>query len=86
MGSYPECERVAAAKDKSLVLTDFVDWLGEKGIVLAGWRKFGIFEEDQLSPIRQSYEELFADFFNIDLKKVEAEKVAMLAALRNARD
>jgi hypothetical protein len=39
-----------------------------------------------LEPLRTGMEELLAEYFNIDLRKVEREKKAMLEALRKPRD
>lgn len=45
---------------------------------ICGWR------DDALAPIHTSIEKLLAEYFEIDLDKLEREKRAMLAELRKA--
>jgi hypothetical protein len=79
---YPECEKMAAVREKSQVLSDFVDWLQTKGIHLAKWHDRG--GADELFEIHTPYDELFADYFGIDLKAVERERRAMLDSIQLA--
>ncbi len=82
--AMPECERMVALKDKSDLLTDFVDWLGEQPDV----ELCRVVDDDNMRPSRSylpltmTYEKLFARFFEIDLDKVEKEKREALACLR----
>lgn len=77
---YPECEKITEAdkSGKSPLLTDFLDWLDSKGIILA---KYGA--RDDLYPIHTNKEQLLADFFGIDLALVEKERRQILEDLRN---
>lgn len=77
MNEYPECEKMAAIREKSQGIGEFLDWLSERGIILASY-----YEEAGLSPRHTNIEQLLAEYFNIDLNKVEKEKQAMLAELR----
>lgn len=78
---YPECEKLAAVKDKSQIVGEFIDWLRhEKG--------FDICEpdtnndgEEEYYPVTASVEKLLAEFFDIDLDKVEKERRKILADL-----
>lgn len=74
---YPECAKMAAVQDKSQAIGAFLDWLSEKGIVLASY-----YEEAELSPYRTNIEQLLAEYFEIDLDKVDKEKQAMIEELR----
>jgi hypothetical protein len=81
---YPECKKMAAVQEKSQVLSSFVDWLQSKGIHLAKWQKR--YSVDELCEIHVPYEELFADYFGIDLKAVECERRAMLDSIGRLSD
>lgn len=89
----PECEKMRAVKDKGQAIGEFLEWLQGKGVHLAthhehddscltkeGVRVCGICE-GALVPWSYSTERLLAEFFNINLDEVEAEKRALLDAL-----
>lgn len=64
-------------------LTEFYDWLmEEKGWVLARWEVDGN-DNEYLEPVYFHPEQLLADFFNIDLNKIESERRAILDELRS---
>jgi len=67
---YPECEKMAAVRDKSQECGMFLDWLEENEYVEVETHK--------------SREELLAEFYDIDLRKVEEERRVMLDAIRDA--
>ena len=72
----PELDKMLVVKDKSLILSGFLDWLQEQHYVLAQY------DGDELIPVFKDPEHLLADFFGIDLKKAEKERVALLESLR----
>jgi hypothetical protein len=77
---YPEHAKLKAVVPLSQAIGAFLDWLqGEHRVVLCRYRDDG----DTLRPTYESIETMLAAHFEIDLKKLEAEKVAMLEALRN---
>lgn len=79
----PMCDRVRAVQDKSQALGAFLEWLAQNGIVLAAYQRVhGGLSEDDLQLHHESIESLLARYFEIDLEAVEAEKRAMLDALR----
>lgn len=89
---YPECERLQAVKEKSQAIGEFINWLHEeKGILLAeyhthdetcnGGNGCGIYSAQPI-PWRYNIERLLAEYFSIDLDKVQAEKEAILENLR----
>lgn len=84
MIDYPEHEKLKAVQTQSQSIGEFLDWLrGEKGFEIARWKHDDFDENDDvLMPAHFSTEKLLAEFFNIDLDKVEAEKRAMLAQLQ----
>lgn len=89
-----ELDKMAQAKPRSQAIGEFLEWLREKGIVLAEyhkhskdecgsvrWPECGICSEQ---PVAHHYntETLLAEFFEIDLNRVEDEKRAILEELR----
>lgn len=78
----PECDKMVANQDKSLILSDFVDWLNQNGYAICTLEETPGYPKEQWISIRKSYEELFADYFGIDLKKVEQERRTILENLR----
>ena len=82
MNNYPEHDKLSAIKDKSQAIGEFLEWLDyEKNYRVCslcessdGWR-------EEYSPIFTSNEKLLAEFFCIDLKKLEQEKRKMLDEL-----
>jgi uncharacterized protein with HEPN domain len=82
---YPEHERLSRIKDKSQIIGEFIEWLGEaKGYHIGQYREY---QDDpffkEMIPIRTSTEKLLAEFFGIDLNKIEKEKLQMLDEIRN---
>ena len=72
---YPECDKIVAVHDQSQKLGEFLDWLREQG-----WELCEIWD-DGWYPIHKPAEQLLAEFFGIDLNKVEAERRALLEAI-----
>ncbi len=62
-----ECDKLHKIKDKAQSIGEFLDWL---------------VEYHQVS-LPDSIVELLAEYFDIDLEKVEEEKRAILEELRN---
>lgn len=76
---YPECAKLQEVTPFSQKIGEFVDWLrDEHDLVLARWDR----DEDSLNEVSPSMERLLAEFFDIDLAKVDAERRAILAELR----
>lgn len=84
-----ELEKMRLAQKSSRVLTDFLDWLSENGYAICRWQDY-VRHSDELGdytpscwhPKRNSHEQLLADFFNIDMKKIEEERRALLESIR----
>ncbi len=75
-----------AVRDQSQKLSEFLAWLDERGIHLCEVMDRGP-REGEFSPLRLGYENLLARYFEIDLKKIEEERRALLDEQRalNAR-
>jgi len=80
-----ELEKMAAKRDEARILSSFVDWLRENEYVLAKYNERPTADNDDLLPARTSNEQLFADFFGIDLKKLEQERSALLEQLKEEK-
>ena len=83
---YPEHNKLRAVQTQSEAIGEFLDvGLGRLGLDLYETRnEFG----DQLRravPSHRSIESILAEWFEIDLNVLEAEKRAMLDALRTAQ-
>ena len=78
MNKYPEHEKMKKVQDESQSIGRFLDWLrGEQGFSIASWVEDEEFEI--LSPIRKTSEQLLAQYFDIDLRKIEQEKILILS-------
>jgi hypothetical protein len=75
MSEYPEHDKLSAVQDQSQAIGDF---LANGGYVLCEYTD----ESDYPLPVQKSIQRLLAEWFDIDLDKLEREKRAMLEALR----
>jgi len=71
-------------------LTRFYDWLNAQGYILGKWYESEDWSEDwngyeHFIPFHVSPEKLFAEFFGIDLDKIESERRAILETIRSAQ-
>lgn len=73
--NYPEHDKLNLIKEKSQSIGEFLNWINEQGIHLC--RMY-----DDYSLHYESTNSLLARFFEIDLVKLEEEKMAMLAKFR----
>jgi len=74
----PECDKMKAVQKQSQAIGEFLEWLlCEKNLQLCEWD--GLYK---MIPDHTPTEELLAEFFGIDLKKVEQEKRAILDFMR----
>jgi len=78
----PECDKMLKHKTESMTLTNFVDWLNENGYAICTLEETNGYPKEQWITIQRNYEQLFAEYFKIDLNKVEIERRALLAAIR----
>lgn len=73
----PELDKLSAVKDQSHIIGAFLDQCSHEGVCLAEY------EGDDLMPIHRSIEETLAQYFDIDLTKVERERRAILESIRS---
>ncbi len=74
----PELNRIIGVSEDSQRIGEFLEWLAEQEITLAKWND----NEEELFEIRQSREQLLANYFEIDLVKAEKERQALLDEVR----
>lgn len=99
MSETPELDKMAAVREQSATLSEFWDFLQGKNYHIAYYHEHddGCYDDkqrealcgyrgDDLAPLSRRPEELFAEFFDIDLKKVEKEKQAILDRIRDNVD
>ena len=78
--AMPECDRLNAVAEQSWRIGDFVEWLISKGYVIARWDEHPC--EERLIPWRATTEKLLAEYYELDLAKIELERRALLEWLR----
>lgn len=81
MSDYPENEKMASVRDESQTIGGFLEWLlGERQLVLCEPREGRI--DNFYMPVRYTIQDLLAEYFEIDLDKVDQERRQMLETLR----
>ena len=85
MSDYPEHDKLTAIKEKSQFIGEFLEWANCQGMTLctteeSEYRR----ERDAYIPVHKNIEKLLAEFFEVDLMKLEKEKQKMLARIRAA--
>lgn len=81
----PELDKVAAHRDESRVVMDFLEWLrsSETDYVIASYIDDVLFP---ISKISKGIKQLLAEFFEIDLEKVEEELRILLEKQHESSD
>jgi len=80
----PECDKMLKVQTQSQAIGRFLEWLqDERNLTLAEYGKTR-HDSDELFPVRLGINQLLAEYFNIDLNKVEQEKAAILDGVRAA--
>lgn len=74
--STPELDKLAAVANDSQVIGDFLEWLDTHGRFVGQWY------DERAAPAAIGTEALLAEYFGIDLKRVERERRAILEAVR----
>lgn len=75
---YPECEKLKAVADESQKIGQFLDWLlGERNLELGQYN-----DNDRLIAQPLNIAKLLAEYFNIDMDKVEKERQEILSSIR----
>ena len=80
-----ELEKISTVKEKSQAIGEFLEWARSEGFFLASWQHFGNPEPegyDRLVGSNKTTNQWLAEFFEIDLKKAEEERQALLDEIR----
>ncbi len=83
--TYPEHEKLAAVADESQAIGAFLD-SDQHPYVLSEWVTIEGYSEPRLMPVQKSIQQILAEYFDIDLQKIEAEKRQMLTAMAAAHE
>lgn len=78
---HPECDRLLEVADESKKIGAFLDWLVRNGYYIAEWDHRPL-ADAALIRTNKTFEGLLADYYEIDLEKVNSEKQAILNFLR----
>jgi len=77
---YPEHEKMHSVKEKSQAIGEFLEQIQSEGLVICDYH------EHEWSPISKGIEQILADYFEIDLNKIEREKRQMLDEMRRTQN
>ena len=112
MSEYPEHDKMAAVKDRSQAIGEFLDWMPTGGYFLGQWACAGHYDPDEKHVVAEhenrdidywfhqrghldgcdrvhatmanvGIERVLAEYFDIDLRKIDVEKDQMLASIRS---
>jgi hypothetical protein len=79
VAEYPEHEKLKLVKDRSQAIGEFLDWLSD----VKDWHLgYHVSRIDALLPASYNIQRLLAEYFEIDLDKLEAEKLAIIEEMR----
>ena len=89
--NYPEHEKLKKVSDQSQTIGEFIDWLQNEAHYVIGQYKTSKGDREILYPVHALYvrsglctDKLLAQYFDIDLQKIEEEKRHMLKEIRDA--
>jgi hypothetical protein len=90
----PECDKLHSVKDESQIIGNFLDWLFSNGKVLCKWEdtkyydkngnltdkynRDGYSDLEGYYPTRDSIENLLAEYFEVNMDKVNKEREELL--------
>jgi len=72
----PMCDKLAKMDTQRLVLHEFLEWLDQQKISLAGY------EGHTMYPITKSHEEIVFKFLGIDERVLESERKKLMESIR----
>jgi hypothetical protein len=83
----PELDKQSVAiKNGAHEIGHFLDWLDEQGYAIASRGVEDDYGEEHFVPASASKQDLIAGYFSIDMDKIEAERRALLAYVREMNE
>lgn len=79
----PECDKMLAVSGTSQKIGEFLEWLGQHGYEICTLQEVPGYRDEMFVPVHQSINQWLANYYGIDLKKIEEEKEALLEFVRN---
>ena len=79
---YPEHDKLSKVKDQCQWLGEFIEWLEEREMQIVEWVEVPRFDSRQMVPVHKPINQWLAEYFDIDLMKLEDEKLEMLKAYK----
>lgn len=85
--SYPEHEKLQEVKEKSQFIGGFIDHMSSKGFTFYQYVDDEEYGGDGKVLVRcmMSIEQMLADYLDIDLVKLEEEKIKMIQSCRDQK-
>lgn len=83
MNKYPEHDKLQNISEQSQFIGEFLDWLRSTNRCI-GVMAFDSFGDPVIRDDTTSVQNLLAEFYQIDLRKIEAEKQQMLDEIRQS--
>lgn len=81
---YPECEKLSEHHAQMEIIREFLEWASENGMEFGRWEpRLTGQVYDNFSPVNQSVDQYLAQYFEIDMAKVDEERRAMLASINS---
>lgn len=80
---YPEISKMKAVQSQSQSIGEFIEWLNENCMHIGEWVECD-HQQSDFQPIQMNIEQILAKYFEIDLKKVEEERQAILEEWENS--
>lgn len=82
----PECEKLAAISEESNRIGEFLSWLSRQDIIIAQYDSFGdLYRSRNYQLTDSGINRMLAEYYEIDLDKVERERRALLDWIREVQ-
>jgi len=80
----PEINKMLMVQPESQAIGQFLEWLGTKGYAIGKYETVEGYLSEQFVPDLRPINQMLAEYYEIDLTKVDTEQRAILEALRQA--
>jgi len=83
---YPNCVKEREHADEWNAIAPFIEYLGEKRIILAEWVKFHPELDENLQPVSGNLLQLFHGYIGVDTYQLEMERRRLLDEFRKKKE